>query len=147
MCGKEPPSPLSLDHQAVSLSLSLSLSLSHFPDTLNSVFAARTALLGSERERFCVSLTCERERYIPSLCSLHPPLSPPSIGIDGVGVVVVDVVVVVALAASCLQATVGCILWITPRMSERRDAAPPRRRHNNPARRRNPPSIVQKRRR
>jgi hypothetical protein len=114
------------------------------------LWAARTLFLASEREIFCVSLTCERERYIPwhSPPQFSTPSSfPPAIGIGGVGVVVVDVVVVVAMAASCQQATVGYIVWITPRMSERRDATPPRSRHNNPTRRRNPPSLMQKRRR
>ena len=71
--------PLSAPDQCeVSISLSLSLSLSHihFPDTLNSVFPARTALLASDRERFRVSLTCERERYIPPSVQ-HILLFPP----------------------------------------------------------------------
>jgi len=142
--------PLSAPDQCeVSISLSLSLSLSHtYTFLIHSTLCSQPEQLYSlvTEKDFVFHLRVKERGIFPPLFSTSSSF-PPSIGIGGVGVVVVDVVVVVAMAASCLQATVGYILWITPRMSERRDAAPPRRRHNNPARRRNPPSLVQKRRR
>lgn len=85
------------------------VSPSQFTAIFNSVSRGKIVFMASERDRFCVSLKCERDRYIhhdiPSLCSLHPPL-PSAIGIGGVGVVV-DVVVVVVMVASCQEASVG----------------------------------------